>query len=399
MHATTNRYPGSSSILIVDDDFDVLFTLSSYLKEAGYRISSFDRPEEAISAIESTPFDVVVSDIKMPHLTGLDILDAVRKHAPDTPLIFMTAYADLDTAINAIKKGAFDFLIKPLDYELVGLALEKACAMARGRRLEQEYLSQLEEGVLKKTAELRNTLSQLAMAHDAARGASVAKSELLATTGQGLAGLLQTIVDRHQQLEASGLSPAQQEMLHAANSATATLQEMVTRMRTYADQCPPRPEGSRERFSLRELTLETLHLLRSQAESKGMTFRTGITQDVPDSLRGDAIAFGQVLENLVAHAVQFSANGDIDVRIEQRELTDSTMTLQVSVSPSCMEIPADRLKEFIREFSSGSASVAIQGNTLTMAQRLEACLHGTIWLEDIPENGTRFCFTASFLVV
>jgi FixJ family two-component response regulator len=389
-----------NSIMIVDDDFDVLFTLSSYLKEAGYQITKFSKPEDALTAIGAASFDVVISDIKMPRFTGIDILDAVQRHTPDTPLIFMTAYADLDTAITAIKKGAFDFLIKPLDYDLVSRTIAKACAVVRGNKLGKEYLEQLEQGVLKKTAELRNAMFELEAARKAAQRSSEAKSEFLALAGLELRSPLQDIAECQQQLRETQLSNAQLGFLGRATTATEKLQEIVERILAYPNLGSNQSAEIFRRFSLREITHETLHLLQSQAEQRGLVFTSTIDSALPDILQGDFLSFGQVLESLVGSAVRFAAEGGVAVLIGCRERKGEELLLQVTITVSSIDIPPDQIKDFFKVFSAERSRVTASprggDGGQTDAERVDLCLGGSLWLESTAEGGTSFCFTAAF---
>lgn len=100
-------------ILVVDDDPDTCALIVDALKEEGYTISPYLSGEKARDALEREPFDLILADIKMPRVTGLDLLHYVRQMGLDTKFILMTAYASLETAIQALRGEAFDYLIKP----------------------------------------------------------------------------------------------------------------------------------------------------------------------------------------------------------------------------------------------------------------------------------------------
>jgi DNA-binding response OmpR family regulator len=100
-------------ILVVDDDPDTCALIVDALKEEGYTISPYLNGERAREALERERFDLILADIKMPRVTGLDLLHYVRQMGLDTKFILMTAYASLETAIQALRGEAFDYLTKP----------------------------------------------------------------------------------------------------------------------------------------------------------------------------------------------------------------------------------------------------------------------------------------------
>jgi two-component system response regulator PilR (NtrC family) len=122
-------------ILVVDDEAGMRDFLSILLRKEGYAVTVAERAEKAMEMAGRGEFDLVMSDIAMPGLSGLDVLRQTRAASPDTPVILITAYASTESAVEALKLGAYDYLIKPFDVEelknVVRHALEK-------RRLETE---------------------------------------------------------------------------------------------------------------------------------------------------------------------------------------------------------------------------------------------------------------------
>jgi two-component system response regulator PilR (NtrC family) len=122
-------------VLIVDDEPGMRDFLSILLRKEGYAVSAAESSDKAIELVARGEFDLVISDISMPGLSGIEVLRQARASSPDTPVILITAYASTESAVEALKLGAYDYLIKPFDVEelknVVHNALEK-------RRLEHE---------------------------------------------------------------------------------------------------------------------------------------------------------------------------------------------------------------------------------------------------------------------
>ena len=115
-----------SSILIIDDDTSVLETTAVLLREHGYSVIACKNAKDAIVKLRENKVDVVLTDIRMPEASGIELLEEVRSINMDIPVILMSAYAELDIAISAMGKGAFDFIVKPYKSELLVHSVEMA---------------------------------------------------------------------------------------------------------------------------------------------------------------------------------------------------------------------------------------------------------------------------------
>lgn len=107
----------SAKILAVDDEKSIRDSLSMILSDEGYEVNSAADGEEALKLINDENFDVIISDIKMPGVDGMELLSKASKVSPETFFIIMTAYASVNTAVEALRHGAFDYLIKPVEFD------------------------------------------------------------------------------------------------------------------------------------------------------------------------------------------------------------------------------------------------------------------------------------------
>ncbi len=114
------------SVLVVDDDAAMREMLVSLLEEEGLRALSADGADAALDRVREDEFDAVVSDIKMPGRDGIQLVGELREIRPDTPVILMTAFGSIDSAVSAMRAGAFDYITKPFKREQVLVALERA---------------------------------------------------------------------------------------------------------------------------------------------------------------------------------------------------------------------------------------------------------------------------------
>ena len=107
----------SKRILVVDDEPSIRTVLSAHLRRFGYEVETAKEGGAAISAMQESLFHLVVSDIKMPVVDGMALLNWVSTHQPGLPVILITAHGTVDSAVEAIKQGAFDYVTKPFDQE------------------------------------------------------------------------------------------------------------------------------------------------------------------------------------------------------------------------------------------------------------------------------------------
>jgi putative two-component system response regulator len=151
--------PGN--IILVDDDAALLASISELLTECGFTVYPFSNGFDAFDKFLEEPVDVVLTDIKMPKISGIDLLAKIRAVDPETPVILATGFADLDTSIDAIHKGAFEFIIKPYNISYLVHALKKGVQYKRMRQNEKDYKIELEKKVRERTQELTQALSMI----------------------------------------------------------------------------------------------------------------------------------------------------------------------------------------------------------------------------------------------
>jgi DNA-binding NtrC family response regulator len=135
---------GQSRILVVDDEPNVLALFKRILEKKGHDVQYASTGEEALDKLESELFDVVVTDLKMPGMSGLDLLSKGKTLNPDVPFIMLTAFGTVHSAVEAMKEGAHDYLIKPVDTEELRMVVEKALELHRLQTEVARLRSQLE---------------------------------------------------------------------------------------------------------------------------------------------------------------------------------------------------------------------------------------------------------------
>jgi two-component system response regulator HydG len=169
MSEITPADPRPTRVLVVDDEPTLLRALEAYLKKKGYDVVGLDSPIVATQRLASEDFDVALLDIKMPQLSGLELLNAVKHRRPEIEVIMMTGHATVETALAAVKAGAYDYLTKPFDdIEIVGRSVGKAAERKalfdRNRQLETQLRERdgaAPEGLVGSSAPMREVVRMI----------------------------------------------------------------------------------------------------------------------------------------------------------------------------------------------------------------------------------------------
>jgi putative two-component system response regulator len=144
------------TVLFVDDDQSLLEMLLMQFSNGDYKIVTADNGVDALDCLNRTAVDIVLTDIRMPGMDGLALAGKIHENYPDMPVLIMTAYSEVEIAVSAIKRGAFDFIMKPLNLDYLAHSLNKAKTYCEMKALEKNYKLSLEAEVAKKTAELQD---------------------------------------------------------------------------------------------------------------------------------------------------------------------------------------------------------------------------------------------------
>ena len=162
------------TVLFVDDEKDICDVLSISLSDLGYKVYTAENGQEALRIIQEINPPIVLTDIRMPIMDGIELLRRIKLQNPETEVIMVTGHGDMDLAIESLKHEATDFIVKPIKDEALEIALKRALERISLRRQLREYTENLEELVQEKSAKL-------------------VQAERLAAVGETIAGLSHAI--------------------------------------------------------------------------------------------------------------------------------------------------------------------------------------------------------------
>lgn len=135
----------ANTVLVVDDEANLRRSLALILQKAGYSVTSAANGQEAVQYLQSGAYDVAFLDLRMPDVNGLELLPRLREMYPDMPILILTAHATLDTAIDAVRKGARDYLIKPVEPANLLHRLQEVLEEQRQPKRRREIVTQIQE--------------------------------------------------------------------------------------------------------------------------------------------------------------------------------------------------------------------------------------------------------------
>lgn len=154
-------------ILVVDDDAAHALMLKTLISDWGYGVDVADDGKTGVTAVKSAAFDMVLMDMKMKNMSGMEALSLIREYNPSLPVVMMTAYSSVDTAVKALKIGAYDYLTKPLDFDKLRLTIERVIERtllkSENKSLKARIKSGLQHDILGKSPAMKALLDTIHM--------------------------------------------------------------------------------------------------------------------------------------------------------------------------------------------------------------------------------------------
>jgi len=201
-------------ILIVDDEQDIRDVLAMTLADLGYDVVTAEEGEEALGIFQNVSPPIVVTDIKMPGMDGIELLQKMKQQNPETEVIMITGHGDQDLAIRSLKHEATDFITKPINIDVLEIALRRAQERILTRQKLKEYTEHLEQ-LLREKTELQSRLSSLGL--------------MIGSISHGIKGLL-TGLDGGIYLMESGFSKNDPQKLEEGWQAVKLTIDRIKRM-------------------------------------------------------------------------------------------------------------------------------------------------------------------------
>jgi len=366
-----------ASILIVDDEEALQTSLVKAFALEGYRAAGTGSALEALRILQQETFDVALVDLRMPGMDGIKLMERMREMTPATVVILMTGGATVESAVQALKGGASDYILKPFRLPEVFHAVERGLEQ---QRLKQENLH---------LNELNRRLQEI----------DQIKSNLLAAITHEFRTPL-TVMSGYLDLWLGGhlgaLSPKQRESLASVHRGAVRLGRLISNLLVFVESERGEQGGKRLPVSVGDLLSDVASELAAEREERRVAIRMELPRPLPPVLaNGEHLRL--LFFNLVENAIKFNEPGG-DILVQARPEGES---LLVAITNTRGEIPAERLSRVLQPFTQGdmSATRAARGLGLglAVARRIAAGHGGELVIESGQGKGTtvRVCLPLS----
>jgi signal transduction histidine kinase len=378
-------------VLVVDDEESVVVTIKAILQLDGYNVATTTSGAQARAMVREVEYDLVLTDLRLEDGDGLDVLKAVRESYPETVTIMLTGYASLESAIQALRAGAYDYLVKPSEVE------ELRATVARGlerRRLGQELRlrvaeladlnASLQQRVDDATAELKERYEQLKeLDRMKSQFLSIASHELK-TPITAMSGFLQVALRRVRRLSQGDAAAPVAEELRGITEQLEVVYRQTGKLARLVDELldVSRIQTGRIEFRYGDVDLSELaNEVATRMQLTTTTHEISVRRDSENVVTADRDHLEQVLNNLVTNAIKYSPAGGaitIDVRPDDGGV-------RLSVTDEGIGIPEKELEAifglFYRSPDRAARDAAGMGLGLYISKEIVVRHGGRIWAE------------------
>jgi signal transduction histidine kinase len=378
--------PVSPKILVTDDEPNTLKTLSANLEDMGYQVATASKGQEALELIRKQGFNIVIADIKLPDISGLEILETAKELNPETAVIMITGHASLETAVDAINEGAYAYILKPVTMSDLETTLNNALREQRLLVENRELVESLQQSN-KRMEEANRALEQV----------SQAKSDFTARMSHELRTPLNSIIGFSEVLLSQKMSPADrathEEFLGYIHISAEHLLHLIDSIldlsKIEAGKLTLEPRESNLRVLLEDVKITVLPMFTAKKQTLNIEIDDGV-----NSVFADEPKMRQIFLNLLSNAHKFTPKGG---RIKVVCQMADPHLLQCSVIDNGIGISPQDQQKIFEEFGQVDKNPADNakgvGLGLSIAKRLVELHGGSIWVVSEPGGGSTFTFT------
>jgi two-component system sensor histidine kinase/response regulator len=366
-------------LLVVDDEAAQVEALCRTLEDEGYSVKGFTGARAALAALSAGAFDIVLTDLTMPGMDGIAFLNAAREIDPQLAGIVMTGHGTLTTAVEAMKAGALDYILKPFDLRVILRVLARTQAMLRLRRENAALLERLSQ----RTVELETANRELRVANRELEAFGGSVSHDLRAPLRTIDGLLSVI----QEDFGTGMAPQARRHIEAVAAQAARMSELIEDLLRLSRL--GREPLQKQLIDMRRLVQEVVDELHAAEAARSLEIRIG---ELP-AVQADPSLLRQVWVNLIANALKFT-------RRRERALIEIGGAARAqdklySIKDNGAGFDPRRAERLFGIFQRLHAAQDFEGTGvgLSIARRIVERHGGSIWAQGEPDRGAAFHFT------
>jgi signal transduction histidine kinase len=367
------------AILVIDDELGIREACRRALEREGYIVETAATGRDGLRKIEEGEFDLVLVDVVMPDIQGIDLLRPIHEKDPHTICIIITGYATVELAVQAIKAGAYDFLSKPFSSDVLLMAVRQGLERRR-LSLEAKRVQALE----RETAELARAKEELERLDRYKTTFTLTVAHELRAPLTALQSFLLSLL--------KGYIPSDQQqcVLQQAIRRSQELLDLVDDLLKLAAVKSEQEMKRREVISLADPLEKVFSLLKTQANEKGLALTLEVRQH--PLVRADRDQIGQLWTNLISNAIKYTPpGGRVRVILEEEEKWAVGMVEDTGIGIA----PEDKTRifeEFYRTRQAKEMEPRGTGLGLPLVKRIVEGHGGSIEVQSALGQGSRFVF-------
>jgi len=373
-----------ATIVIVEDEAGTRATLCGILEDAGYRVIGLERGGDALKMIRISPFDVVITDVRLPDVGGIEILELAKEINPDAAVIIMTGYASVETAVDAVNQGAYAYFVKPVNPDEMKTTIANA--------LKQQRLALENKGLVES---LQRSHRLLFEANEELKKANRLKTEFMAGMSHDLRTPLNAIVGFSQLMLDGVPGEINEEQGQCLEDILRSGEYLLNLISDVFDLS--KIESGKMELKLRNTALtDVIESLRSTVmpmlAQRGQSLDVELEKGLP-LVRVDEARVSQVLLNLLGNASKFTPDGG---KLDVKAVREGDWC-QIRVIDNGIGIEKEDQKRIFEAFYRvDNPEAREKGGTglgLTIAKQIIEMHGGRIWVESGYGKGSKFIFT------
>jgi two-component system NtrC family sensor kinase len=379
-------------ILIIDDEQRLRTNLELLLGHEGYAVTTAANGTEGVACLQDARFDLVITDIKMAGLSGFDVMEYIAAHAPETPVIVITGYASTPSAVEALRKGAYDYISKPFEVEMIKIAIERALEKGRLQRALKCHMEELERRVAERTRALEVMNEKLNHSLDQLKATQnqLIQTEKLSALGELISGFAHelnnplTSVLGYAELLAKSVSWSDQTrpMVEKLRQEAMRCYQIVKNLLGFARKQKP----EKKLVNINTVCGKVLDLLTYQFKMNNITVVQEFSADLP-RLMADEHQLQQVLVNILTNAYQALSKSQRCGRVTVTTTYDeSQVTIRIADNGPGIA-PHIQHRIFDPFFTTKEDGT---GLGLSLSYGIIKEHSGEITVDSIPDSGTTF---------